>query len=145
MSKILPVFDTADSIEFKAVFPPYLGDFVAFERDYRGAHSFLYTYKDNKATFNAYRREVERLLHWSWQKAQKSIFDLRRAETESYIKFCQKPPKSWIGLSKPARFIVKKPDILEIIFWQVKFSWVSVDDNLTSKIHFRKWDTKRSI
>lgn len=107
MSKILPVFDTADSIEFKAVFPPYLGDFVAFERDYRGAHSFLYTYKDNKATFNAYRREVERLLHWSWQEAQKSIFDLRRAETESYIKFCQKPPKSWIGLSKPARFIVK--------------------------------------
>jgi len=79
----------------------------SFERDYLGAHAFLYAYKDNKATFNAYRREVERLLHWSWQISKKSIFDLRRAEIEAYIKFCQKPPKKWIGVSKPARFTIQ--------------------------------------
>lgn len=104
--KICPIFDTSANLEFNAELPKYLNDYQAFERDYLGAHSFLYAYKDNKATFNAYRREVERLLHWSWQKKNISIFKLRRAEIEAYIKFCQKPPKSWIGLSKPSRFLV---------------------------------------
>lgn len=108
IKKMLPIFDKAEHLDFNAALPQHLRAYQSFERDYLGAHAFLYAYKDNKATFNAYRREVERLLHWSWQKRQKSIFDLRRAEIESYIKFCQKPPKSWIGLSKPARFIVKE-------------------------------------
>jgi site-specific recombinase XerD len=105
--KLLPIFDQASYLAFNAALPQHLKVYQVFERDYLGAHAFLYAYKDNKATFNAYRREVERLLHWSWQKAKKSIFDLRRAEIESYIKFCQKPPKKWIGLSKPARFLMK--------------------------------------
>jgi len=105
--KLLPIFDKAEYLDFNAALSQHLKAYQSFECDYLGAHAFLYAYRDNKATFNAYRREVERLLHWSWQKAQKSIFDLRRAEIESYIKFCQKPPKSWIGLSKPARFFVK--------------------------------------
>lgn len=104
---ILPIFDQAEYLEFNTALPLHLKAHQDFEQDYLGAHAFLYAYKDNKATFNAYRREVERLLHWSWQKAQKSIFELRRPEIESYIKFCQKPPKSWIGLSKPARFVMK--------------------------------------
>ncbi len=104
---ILPIFDQAEHLEFNAALPQHLKVYQAFESDYLGAHAFLYAYKDNKATFNVYRREVERLLHWSWQKAQKSIFELRRTEIEFYIKFCQKPPKKWIGLSKPARFIMK--------------------------------------
>jgi len=104
---ILPIFDTAEHLEFDAALPQHLTSYQSFERDYLGAHAFLYAYKDNKATFNAYRREVERLLHWSWQVSKKSIFDLRRAELESYIKFCQKPPKKWIGVSKPARFTLK--------------------------------------
>ncbi len=104
---LLPIFDTAEHLEFNAVLPQHLKSYQSFECDYLGAHAFLYAYKDNKATFNAYRREVERLLHWSWQKAKKSIFDLRRVEIEAYIKFCQKPPLGWIGVSKPPRFIVK--------------------------------------
>lgn len=104
---MLPIFDKAEHLEFDAALPRHLKSYRSFERDYLGAHSFLYAYKDNKATFNAYRREVERLLHWSWQKQKKSIFDLRRADIEAYIKFCQKPPKRWIGVSKPARFILK--------------------------------------
>ena len=104
---LLPIFDQAEYLEFNTALPLHLKAYQDFEKDYLGSHAFLYAYKDNKATFNAYRREVERLLHWSWQKAQKSIFELRRPEIESYIKFCQKPPKSWIGLSKPARFVMK--------------------------------------
>ncbi len=105
--KLVPIFDQAEYLEFNTVLPQRLKVYQSFEGDYKGVHAFLYAYKDNKATFNAYRHEVERLLHWSWQKAQKSILYLRRVEIESYIKFCQKPPKSWIGLSKPARFILK--------------------------------------
>lgn len=105
--KLLPVFDVAEHLEFNASLPQHLKSYQSFERDYLGAHVFLYAYKDNKATFNTYRREVERLLHWSWQISEKSIFDLRRADIEVYIKFCQKPPKKWIGVSKPARFILK--------------------------------------
>ena len=107
MAVLLPIFDQAEYLEFNAALPQHLTIYRDWENDYLGAHAFLYAYKDNKATFNAYRREVERFLHWSWQKAQKSIFDLRRVEIRSYIAFCQKPPKSWIGLSKPARFVMK--------------------------------------
>ena len=106
-TKILPIFDTAEHLEFNAALPQHLKFYQSFERDYLGAHTFLYAYRDNKATFNAYRREVERLLHWAWQVSKKSIFDLRRAEIEAYIKFCQKPPKKWIGVSKPTRFTLK--------------------------------------
>lgn len=106
--KILPIFDGAEYLDYNTALPAHLTLPEAFERDYQGACAFLFAYKDNQATFNAYRREVERLLHWSWQKAEQSIFDLRRVEIETYIKFCQKPPKSWIGLSKPPRFLAKE-------------------------------------
>lgn len=102
--KILPIFDTAEHLQFNTTLPQHLKSYQPFERDYLAAYAFLYAYKDNKATFNAYRREVERLLHWSWQVAQKSILELRRVEIESYIKFCQKPPKKWIGVNKTPRF-----------------------------------------
>lgn len=105
--KLLPIFDTSEYLDFESALPQHLGAFKQYEQDYKSAHEFLYAYKNNQATFNAYRREVERLLHWSWLKTEKSIFDLRRADIEQYLKFCQKPPKRWIGLSKPPRFLEK--------------------------------------
>lgn len=105
---LLPIFDTAEHLDFEATLPQHLGAFKQYEQDYKGAHEFLYAYKEVQATFSAYRREVERLLHWSWQKAEKSIFNLRRADIEQYLKFCQKPPRRWIGLSKPPRFLEKE-------------------------------------
>ena len=75
--------------------------------NYQHAVEFLMSYNGSHATFNAYRREIERLLHWSWKVAEKSICDLRRADIESYLQFCQKPPESWIGLKKVPRFIIE--------------------------------------
>ena len=37
-------------------------------------------------TYSTYRREIERLLHWSWQIAEKSVLELKRADIEAYIK-----------------------------------------------------------
>jgi site-specific recombinase XerD len=75
--------------------------------DYQKARQFLLAYKDNAMTFNAYRREIERLLQWCLY-ATKLLPTLSRDDFESYIKFCQKPPRFWIGLKKVSRFIVEE-------------------------------------
>ena len=55
--------------------------------DYQETLSFLDAYKGRKGTFNAYRRETERLLHWTWIFLKKKLPDLKRDDIESYIKF----------------------------------------------------------
>lgn len=66
---------------------------------------FLNQYKGNKATFVSYRREIERLLQWSWLIAKKSVLKLDRHQIKAYIQFCLKPPISWIGTNRVSRFI----------------------------------------
>jgi len=73
--------------------------------DYLRAISFLKSYNGSLGTFNSYRREIERFYQWSWLIAEKSIKELKRDHIENYIRFCQNPPKSWIGLKKVPRFI----------------------------------------
>ena len=83
---LLPLFDTLDNIT--DTIEPNWNDAPAFwKTDYKNAVEFLISYNGSHATFNAYRRELERLLHWSWKVAQKSICDLRRADIESYLQF----------------------------------------------------------
>lgn len=69
------------------------------------AYGFLKQYDGNKATFNCYRREIERFLQWSWLIQKTSILDLTRDDVESYIKFCMEPPTSWISTQKYPKFI----------------------------------------
>ncbi|MCH9769407.1 MAG: site-specific integrase [Gammaproteobacteria bacterium] len=78
---------------------------LKFPADYAQAHEFLYSYRGSAATFNAYRREIERLLQWAWLKAKKSISNIRHIDIESYIEFCQSPPVAWIGSKQTSRFI----------------------------------------
>lgn len=75
-----------------------------FPEDIKIASAFLLSYRGSEATFNAYRREVERLLQWSWILANKSILALNRADIELYLEFCQNPPPKWIGTKNVARF-----------------------------------------
>lgn len=75
------------------------------EDDFSQACSFLHSYRGSDETFKAYRREVERLLQWAWFVQQKSLKDLRRADIEVFLAFCQKPPQQWIGTKHVARFI----------------------------------------
>lgn len=91
-----PVFDTLDTLDeikdqYKAIYdsdspretirqllnqcfitlnkslPTYLS------RDYQLALNFLYSYRGSSDTFRAYRRDIERLLQWSWF-TKKSLF-----------------------------------------------------------------------
>lgn len=75
--------------------------------DIQIATRFLKSYKGSQGTFNSYRREIERLIHWCALITNKSLKELKRDDIESFIHFCQKPPKSWIGKTKPPRFLVK--------------------------------------
>lgn len=65
---------------------------------------FLVSYNGSKATFNSYRREVERLLQWCWWVRGCTLSELRRQDMEDFIFFCQQPPKAWVGHKQVARF-----------------------------------------
>ena len=73
--------------------------------DFEMARNFLREYDGNEATFNSYRREVERLLQWAWLIQEKSILQLSRLDIEEYLNFCKKPPLHWISIAKAPRFI----------------------------------------
>jgi len=72
IEKLVALFDTISNIkklEFNLSKKP---DFA--NDDFNAARIFLNEYNDNQATFNSYRREVERLLQWAWLIKKKSIF-----------------------------------------------------------------------
>ncbi len=73
-------------------------------KDYQHVLNFLYSYRGSQDTFNAYRRDVERLLQWSWFIRHQSFLDHKREDIEMFIEFCLKPPKRWISLKNTARF-----------------------------------------
>lgn len=68
---------------------------------------FLYSYNGSTATFNAYRREIERLLQWAWRIENRSVLSLKREDIEAFVHFCVNPPAAWIGTKNVARFITK--------------------------------------
>lgn len=101
----LPLFDSLEYIS-KQVPSSFLS--AIQKNDFLMGISFLKSYVGSLGTFNSYRREIERLLHWTWIIAKKSFKDLKREDIENFIRFCQKPPKSWIGIKKAPRFIEKE-------------------------------------
>lgn len=99
----LACFDTLKYID-DCVAPNYLTAEQA--RDFEMTRRFLQAYVGSMDTFNAYRRDIERLLHWSWHIADKTLKQLKREDIEQFLQFCQKPPIAWIGTSKTPRFKV---------------------------------------
>lgn len=80
--------------------------------DYEMAITFLKHYTGSQGTFNSYRREVERLLQWSWHIAFKTLDEIKREDIENFIRFSQRPPAAWIGVKKAHRF--KRVDGLRV-------------------------------
>ncbi|MDH5377592.1 MAG: site-specific integrase [Gammaproteobacteria bacterium] len=76
-------------------------------QDYEYAWKYLWSYNGSTATFNAYRREVERVIQWSWFVAQRTVASLKREDIEEYVRFCMSPPKEWVGLKQESRFLTK--------------------------------------
>ena len=65
---------------------------------------FLYHYRGSKDTFSSYRRDLERLLQWSWFVKKQSILCHKRQDIEGFVEFCIKPYKRWISIEKATRY-----------------------------------------
>ena len=111
IEKIVPLFDRMENIKDNKITHVY-------QQDFERALSFLKSYVGSKGTFNAYRRELERLFQWCALKAHKSLKELKREDIEEFVRFCQKPPKSWIGLKKVPRFITKEGIRVPNLAWK---------------------------
>lgn len=98
-----PLFDNLQYLKSIPEIPPSLSS--ALHNDFIITHHFLYSYRGREATFNAYRREIERLLHWTWHLKQKNLKDITRLDIEQFIEFCQNPPIAWISLHHHPRFL----------------------------------------
>ncbi len=106
--KPIPIFDSLENLEtalHNAIFTQAKLDKNTLTVDYQKALEFIKSYRGSPATFNAYRRELERFLQWSWFVANKNLKELRRNDIEEFIEFCLKPPKAWIGFNQLPRFI----------------------------------------
>jgi site-specific recombinase XerD len=102
----IPLFDTLENLNHTSTQLPELIEGNA-KQDYQHAVNFLYNYRGSLATYNSYRRELERLLQWCWYVQEKSINTLNRMDFEQFLEFCQSPPKHWIGITQVDRFILK--------------------------------------
>jgi len=72
--------------------------------DLEYALKFLYSYNGSTATYNSYRREIERLLQWCWRIEEVSVLSLKRENIEEFLRFYFDPPVAWIGTTNVARF-----------------------------------------
>lgn len=105
---LLPLFDNLremlDANYQDRIFPE-IENIHAY--DFKQAYQFLLSYRGSEATFNAYRREIERFLQWCQHIACKNLNQISQTDCEQYIAFCQSPPKNWISLKKVPRFVIK--------------------------------------
>ena len=119
-----PIFDSIHFVKEQSLSEHYTKQPYSI-LDFKQAKSFLLSYSNNQATFNAYRRETEKLLHWAWLIAKKSVRDLKREDIEAYIDFCQNPPYSWVSIKKSPRFIEKNGQRITNLEWRPFVSTVS--------------------
>jgi len=113
----VPLFDTLNYLSSN-IFADIPAIVQPHKNDYKHAQQFLYSYRGSEATYNSYRREIERLLHWCWLIANKSLKEIRRTDIEAFIEFCQKPPESWIGIKNVPRFLDKAGERIPNVEWR---------------------------
>jgi len=75
-----------------------------YQADYELSTEFLSSYSGSAATFNSYRRDIERLLQWCWNIREISLLSLSRTDFDQFMKFNKKPPAAWIGEKNVPRF-----------------------------------------
>ena len=112
----LPLFDTLEYID-KAIVKKPLHVMIQ-ESDYYHTLAFLKSYTGSLGTFNSYRREVERILQWSHHIAGLTLSQIKREHIESFVTFCQNPPKTWIGIKKAPRFIEQQGERIPNPEWR---------------------------
>jgi hypothetical protein len=124
-----PIIDTIDNLN--AAILTFSPEFA--KNNLTSVIEFLKQYNGNQATFDAYRREVERLLQWSWLVAKKSILELARQDIQEYIEFCLNPPIAWMGTTRVSRFVERGGIRQANPRWRPFVATVSKQDYKTGK------------
>ena len=65
------------------------------ENDLEAVRCWLKKHAHNSKTFDAYRREAQRLLMWCVYERGLPLGKLKAQDFEAYFKFLQMPPKTW--------------------------------------------------
>ena len=125
----LPSFDSLEWINRPGTFSSFYSSY--YHQDIEKALGFLKCYTGSLGTFNSYRRDIERLLHWCSLVVKKTLANIKRHDVEAFVVFCQKPPKHWIGIRKFPRFVEKEGARFPNPHWR---PFVSV----VSKVRHRK-------
>lgn len=116
-----PIFDNLDylpdpfSVGYQQLKPDWQ---EAQQKDYFYSLRYLMSYKGSSATFNSYRREIERLLQWAWHVASINLIEIKREHIEQYLEFCISPPLAWIGSKNVARFKKHQGDRIANTEWR---------------------------
>ena len=100
--QLLPLFDTLNQIHLNEEHVCLPSDNCL--KDFQKCLLFLKSYSGSLGTFNSYRRETERLLQWCWHIKGTTLKDIKRDDIETFVRFCQNPPKSWISTKKVPKF-----------------------------------------
>lgn len=114
--------------------PPAVSSFLnvappaGADDDHQAALKFLYGYNGSAATFNAYRRELERLLQWCWRIERAGAIGLRREQIEDFVRFSIDPPLDWIGDRHAPRRVVRDGESVPNPVWRPFVATVSKTD-----------------
>ena len=111
MSQSLPVpkplYDTLENISST---PDCVISYIASlnipaaQNEFELCREFLKSYANSKDTYTAYRRETERLLHWSWLVCKKPLKEISRNDVRDYLQFIHTPPTNWMTTKIVDRF-----------------------------------------
>ncbi|MGD9107827.1 MAG: tyrosine-type recombinase/integrase [Gammaproteobacteria bacterium] len=102
------IIDNLEHLKEQTLFShPNYNKLVFTQQDFNLVKQFLLNYVGSKATYNTYRREIERYLQWLWLVQNRSILKVKRKDVEIYLGFCANPPKNWITNNHFPRFILK--------------------------------------
>lgn len=93
--------------------------------DYKHTYQFLHAYRGSDETYKSYRKEIERLLQWTWFVKKKTLQHLRRDDLEAFLEFCQAPPNDWIGIKHVPRFLTKDGERIVNLEWRPFIATIS--------------------
>ena len=106
-----PLFDQPEYLEqpHTASLNDYLNatGIDSIHEEFNLCRQFLLDYRHSPDTFNAYRRDLERLCQWAWHIQAQPLCLLTRNNILAYIAFAQSPPAHWISHASAARFITR--------------------------------------
>lgn len=106
MRPFFPLFDDTDRLLDEVAIAPTPGVSLHTQtEDFRICVNFLVSYNRVPETFKSYRREIERLCHWSWRIKRKSISELTSEDVSDFIQFCKHPPAEWVSTTHSRRFV----------------------------------------